>query len=64
MCDMYEQFDEETINRALRRPFQVDAEIPPEFEDLLRRLDQPAPPMVALRARPARTAGAWATSIR
>lgn len=52
MCDMYEQFDKETINRALRRPFQVDAEIPAEFKDLLRRLDEPAPRKIALRLQP------------
>lgn len=51
MCDMYEQFDKETIDRALRRPFQVDAEIPPEFEDLLRQLDQPAPRKIAARSQ-------------
>jgi hypothetical protein len=40
---MYEQFDKETMNRALKRPFPVEEDIPDEFVTLLRQLDQPPP---------------------
>ncbi len=39
---MFEQFDDDIMRKALKRPFPVEDELPQAFRDLLGRFDQPA----------------------